>query len=154
MKLSTNFYLSELIKSQEASRLGISNTPSPEQILKLKALCLEILEPVRAHFGAKPLVISSGFRNQKVNSAVGSSSTSQHTRGEAVDFEIPGVPNGDVAKYIRDNLKFDQLILEFYTQGQPNSGWVHVSYAPAFRKSVLTAIKRGSKTVYLSDINI
>ena len=85
-----------------------------------------------------------------MNEAVGGSSKSQHCKGEAVDIEVPGVPNAEVAEWIRDNLSFDQLILEFYTVGIPDSGWVHVSYLDpdANRKSVLTAVKEDGKTVY------
>lgn len=153
MKLSKHFSLSEFVSSQAAARRGIDNTPNAQQIQKLKELCERVLEPVRAHFG-RPVVISSGFRNQKVNAAIGGSSTSQHTRGEAVDFEIPGVPNAEVAEYIVKNLDFDQVILEFYTTGVPSSGWVHCSYVGAAnRKSVLTAVKRSGKTVYLKGIH-
>lgn len=152
MRLSKHFTLSEFVSSQAAARRGIDNTPNAQQIQKLKELCEKVLEPVRAHFG-KPIVVSSGFRSQRVNAAIGGSSTSQHTRGEAVDFEIPGVPNAEVAEYIVKNLDFDQVILEFYTSGVPDSGWVHCSYTSSSnRKSVLTAVKRGGKTVYLKGI--
>ena len=152
MKLSENFSLSEFTSSQAAARRGIDNTPSKEQIERLRALCINILEPVRKHF-SRPVVISSGFRSQKVNAAIGGSSTSQHTRGEAVDFEIPGVPNAEVAEFIVKHLDFDQVILEFYTPGVPDSGWVHCSYKPSGnRKSVLTAVKSSGKTKYLAGI--
>ena len=81
--------------------------------------------------------------------AVGGSSKSQHCKGEAVDIECPGTSNYQVAKWIEDTLDFDQLILEFYTPGIPDSGWVHVSYkSEGNRKSVLTAMKENGKTVY------
>lgn len=82
---------------------------------------------MRDHF-AKPVTVSSGYRSPKVNAKAGGASTSQHVRGQAADMEIPGVSNYEVALWISKNLDFDQLILEFYTPGEPNSGWVHVSY--------------------------
>jgi zinc D-Ala-D-Ala carboxypeptidase len=86
-----------------------------------------ILEPVRNHYDT-PFVPNSGFRCLELNRAIGSSDTSQHTTGEAVDFEVPGVPNKDLALWVKDNCKFDQLILEFYKDDDPASGWVHCSY--------------------------
>jgi zinc D-Ala-D-Ala carboxypeptidase len=85
-----------------------------------------------------------------LNKAVGGSATSQHCKGEAVDMEVPGVPNYELAKWIQDNLEFDQLILEFYTSGIPDSGWVHCSYKHGGpqRNSVLTAARVDGKTKY------
>ena len=95
-------------------------------------------------------MINSGYRGPDLNKAVGGSATSQHCKGQAVDIEVPGVANYDVAEWIKDNLDFDQVILEFYTPGIPDSGWVHVSYnnTGEQRKSVLTAMKENGKTVY------
>ena len=105
------------------------------------------MQPVRDNFGVT--VINSGYRGPKLNEAVGGSSKSQHCKGEAVDIECPGTSNYQVAKWIEDTLDFDQLILEFYTPGIPDSGWVHVSYkSEGNRKSVLTAMKENGKTVY------
>ena len=102
---------------------------------------------MRDHLG--PIRISSGYRNPELNRAIGGSSKSQHCKGEAVDIECPGTANYDVANFIKENLEFDQLILEFYTPGIPDSGWVHVSYKHEDnRKSVLTAMKENGKTVY------
>lgn len=126
MRPSPHFTLAELTKSQIAIRRGIRNVPNAAQTANLKRLAENILEPVRANYG-RPFSPSSGFRSQALNAAVGSKSASQHTKGEAVDFEIPGVPNRDVAEWVRDNLEFDQLILEFYEAGDPASGWIHVS---------------------------
>ena len=150
MQLSKNFTLTEFTKSQTALRQGIDNTPSDEHLEAAKVLFENVVQPVRDHFG--PTVINSGYRGPDLNKAVGGSSTSQHCKGQAVDIEIPGVANYDVAVYIRDNLDFDQLILEFYTPGIPNSGWVHVSYNNTGdqRKSTLTALKENGKTVYKS----
>lgn len=129
-QLSPNFWLSEFTKSQTAARRQIANSPKPHQVEALRALCENVLEPVRAHFG-RPVVISSGFRSPALNTAIGGSQTSQHSKGEAADFEIPGISNLEVASFIRDNLVFDQLILEGHDSRDPNSGWVHVSYKRA-----------------------
>ena len=126
MKLTENFSLAEMIVSPTAKRLGLSNTPTPEHIENMRYCCEKILEPVRAHFG-KPVQINSSYRAPLVNKAVGGSKTSQHVNGQAIDFEIPGVDNKVVADWIGDNLEFDQVILEFYTKGDKNSGWVHAS---------------------------
>ena len=102
---------------------------------------------IRDHFGVT--VINSGKRGPSLNEAVGGSSKSQHCKGEAVDIECPGTSNYAVANWIEQNLDFDQLILEFYTPGIPDSGWVHVSYkSEGNRKSILTAMKENGKTVY------
>ena len=153
MRLSKNFTLQEFTKSQTATRLGIDNTPNDEHMIAAKLLFENIVQPVRDHFG--PTVINSGYRGPELNEAVGGSSKSQHTRGEAVDLEVPGTATAVVATWIRDNLDFDQLILEFYTPGIPDSGWVHVSYNPCGtqRCSVLTASKVDGKTVYTEGIN-
>ena len=126
-KLTEHFTLEELIVSPTAKRLGLPNTPSPEHIANMKYVCEKILEPVRAHFG-KPVQINSSYRSPAVNKAVGGSATSQHSNGEAVDFEIPGIPNKQLADWVADNLEFDQVILEFYNaKDGANSGWVHAS---------------------------
>ncbi len=125
-KLSAHFTLGELIRSETAERKGIDNTPSDDQIQRLKRLCLEILEPIRVYFG-KPFRPNSGYRSLELNQSIGGASGSQHCKCEAVDIEIPGISNYDLAVWIKDNLVFDQVILECYRQGEPNSGWVHVS---------------------------
>ena len=127
MKLSANFELAELIKSQVAERKGIPNNPSPDQIDNLKSLCINVLQPIRSEFD-KPVIISSGFRSAELCISIGSKPTSQHAEGKAADLEIPGVDNMELAMWIKNNLNFDQLILEFYKDGEPNSGWVHVSW--------------------------
>jgi zinc D-Ala-D-Ala carboxypeptidase len=147
VKLSQNFTIQEYIKSQTALRQGIDNTPTEEHMGNATALFRNVVQKVRDHFGVT--VINSGYRGEALNKAVGGSSTSQHCKGEAVDIECPGTSNYDVAKWIEDNLDFDQLILEFITLGIPDSGWVHVSYkSEGNRKSVLTAMKENGKTVY------
>ena len=138
MQLSAHFSLDELTKSQTAIRKGIANDPGPTEVAALRLLCEKVLEPVRRHFG-KPVYINSGYRSPRLNRSVGGSSTSQHCKGEAADIEIPGVANGAIATWIRDNLVYDQLILEAYSAGQPSSGWVHVSFrAGPCRRDCLT----------------
>jgi len=127
MQLSGHFSLSELTKSQTAERKGIDNKPTLEHIENLTELCTQILEPTRRNFG-KPMVITSGYRSEELCVAIGSKTTSQHAKGQAADFEMIGLDNKSLAKYIKDNLVFDQLILEFYTPNDPSSGWVHCSY--------------------------
>ena len=152
MNLSANFTLKELTRSDTADRLGLDNTPDDEQIESLRLLCENILQPVRDHFG-KPVKINSGFRCPALNQATGGSATSDHCKGQACDFEIDGVSNPDLAQWIADNLKYTQLILEFYTQGQPNSGWVHASFNPDNLKcQELTAVKVAGKTQYLNGL--
>ena len=149
MKLSANFNLSELTKSQTAERRGIPNNPSPGQIDNLKELCMNVLQPIRSNFD-KPVIVSSGYRSAEVCVAIGSSITSQHTEGKAADIEVPGIDNKELAEWIRHNLEYDQLILEFYKDGEPDSGWVHVSYnGDDNRKQNLIAYKDdNNKTRY------
>ena len=142
MQLSPNFSLAEFTASATAKAQGIANTPGTRQIAAMQLLCAKVLEPLRSHFG-KPVRITSGFRSIKLCLAVGSSSTSQHAQGEAADLEIPGIDNVTVATFIRDRLPFDQLILENYIRGQPNTGWIHVSYRDGrLRHDVLTYARR------------
>ena len=146
-RLSDHFTLEELCKSQTAERHHLNNVPSdPEIVENLRAVCEKILEPVRANFG-KPFSPSSGYRSPKLNKLVNGSKSSQHLRGEAADFEVPGVANFDLATWIEQNLPFDQLILEFYEPGKPNSGWVHCSLKRqgANRGETLTINKDGRK---------
>jgi hypothetical protein len=127
MMLSTHFSLSELTKSSTAVRKGIDNTPDDTAVENLIVLCRGVLEPVREHYEI-PFIPNSGFRCLELNREIGSSDTSQHVTGNAVDFEIPGIDNKDVARWVMENCDFDQLILEFYKEGVPASGWVHCSY--------------------------
>jgi len=127
MMLSDHFSLAEFTKSQTAIRKGIKNEPKEEAIENMRLLCENILEPVRAYYGL-PFTLNSGFRSLGLNTEIGSSPTSQHVTGQAADFEIPTISNKDIAHWIRDSLDYDQLLLEFYKEGDPSSGWVHCSY--------------------------
>jgi hypothetical protein len=152
MKLSENLTLSEVTKSDTAKRLGIDNNPTPEHLANLKLVAENIFEPIRKHFG-KPIFLSSGYRSKALNSAVpGSSSTSQHCSGEALDLDqdgkSTGVTNKMVFDYIKNNLNFDQLIWEFGTDSNPD--WVHVSWESTGkqRKMILKATRVNGKPVY------
>jgi hypothetical protein len=152
MNLSANFTLKELTKSDIATRLGLENNPDDAALENLKTLCEKVLQPVRDHFG-KSVTVNSGYRSPESNAAVGGSKTSDHCKGMAADIEIVGVANADLAQWIMDNLDYTQLILEFYTQGIPDSGWVHVSYDPKnLKKQELTAVKVAGKTQYLQGL--
>lgn len=138
LNLSAHFTLRELTKSATATRHGIENMPGVEEINRLRAVAGHILEPVRGHFDVA-FSPSSGYRCRALNDLLRSSPKSQHIQGEAVDFELPGQRNWDVAEWIRDNLVFDQLILEFYKPDEPGSGWVHCSFrAEGNRQDSLT----------------
>ena len=148
MKLSENFNLIELTKSQTAERKGIDNTPSPTHRHNLKSLCTSILQPVRDHFG-RVVSVSSGYRSKELCTAIGSKITSQHAKGEAADFEIYGLSNKELADWINENLYYDQLILEYWKESDPNSGWVHCSFSlNGNRKQYLKAYKENGSTKY------
>ena len=149
MKLTENFSLNELTKSQTAERKGIDNTPSAEHQENLKSLCEMILQPIRDHFG-QVVSVSSGYRSQELCVAIGSSTQSQHASGCAADFEIFGVSNKELADYIDQNLDYDQLILEYWKgEDEPNSGWIHCSYTNGNnRKQYLRAYKENGSTKY------
>ena len=140
MQLSKHFKLEEFEKSMTATRKGIENKAGSGEIKNLTDVCYNILEPVRAKFD-KPIIITSGYRSEELCEAIGSKKTSQHAKGQAVDFEIAGVSNLQVALWINNNCDFDQLILEYWKEedNDPNSGWVHCSFAEGSnRKQILT----------------
>lgn len=147
IRVSKNFALSEMVKSATAERLNVDNSPSDIHLVNLTHLAIHILQPVRDQFGV--ITINSGYRSPALNAKVGGSKTSQHCNGQAADFESFSTPNPDLAKWIANNLVFDQLILEFYDGVNPNSGWVHCSYnLMGNRKKIMTALKTGGKVVY------
>jgi hypothetical protein len=126
MQLSEHFSLEEMTRSQMAARLEIENVPDETSVKNLTILCQEVLEPIRSHFGI-PFSPSSGYRSAALSEGIGSSGKSQHCKGEAADIEVPTISNLTLCWWIRSHLAFDQLILEFFTEGDPASGWVHVS---------------------------
>ena len=138
MQLSKHFKLIEFEKSMTATRLGIKNKAGSGEIKNLTDLCYGVLEPTRAKFD-KPITITSGYRSEELCEAIGSKKTSQHTKGQAVDFEIAGISNLEVALWISNNCDFDQLILEYWNDEEPNAGWIHVSFVEGSnRKQILT----------------
>ncbi len=149
MILSKNFSLKELTSSQTAARKGIDNTPSPEHQDNLKSLCTHVLQPIRDYFSCV-VHISSGYRSPELCTAIGSKITAQHAKGQAPDFELFGVSNKELADYINEHLDYDQLILEYWKESDPNSGWVHCSYTNGNnRKQYLKAYKdENNKTRY------
>lgn len=133
MKVSENFYLSEVVKSESALRLKIDNSLPPILLSNAKLIAEAILEPIRAHYKMK-FSPKSWYRCPALNKAIGGSPRSEHMEATAVDIELIGITNLALARWIRDNLKFNQLILEHYTDGEPNSGWVHVSHNAVHNK--------------------
>ena len=147
MQLTRNFSLQELIKSDTAIRKGIDNNPNADQIQKLKMLCENVLQPVRDKFGR--VKMTSGLRSPESFVAIVSILTSQHSIAEAVDFEVLGVDNAEVADCVYSNCQTDQLILEYYTPGEPNSGWIHASWIPFQpRAQYMRAYREDKKTKY------
>ena len=157
-KITNNFRYSELIHSNTAVRLGLSNEPSKEHKVNLIESCINLWQPTREILG-KSMNINSGYRSFEVNNAVGGSKTSAHSIGRAIDFTSPGFGNTRqiAAKLIKEfktkGIKFDQIILEF---PDSESSWIHLGYKNdkgQQRSQVLTAVKRNGKTVYLSGLH-
>ena len=149
MRISKNFTLKELTKSSTGERLGIDNSvKDQETLVNLCALTHNILQKVREEHGRT--TVNSSFRCLDLNRAIKSSDKSQHVKGEAADIECPALDNLKLAKWIASNVDFDMVLLEFYTPGIPDSGWVHVSYKADGnnREKELTAVKIKGKTVY------
>ena len=152
MKLSKNFSLRELTRSDTATRFGIDNSPNDEQLINLTTLAVMVLQPIRDEIGST--TVNSGLRVLELNRKIGSSDTSQHVKGEAADIECPGFDNLELAQWIRDHLDFDQVILEGYTEGDTNSGWIHVSYRAdgKNRKNCLTATFPNGEAQYANGL--
>ena len=129
MQLSKNLTLAECTKSNTAQRLGIDNTPDDEWTIEnLRAVAEDVFQPLRDSF-ATPIYVSSGYRSEELNAAIGGSKRSQHIQGRALDLDADvfgGCSNGEIFRFILNNLTFDQLIWEFGDQDNPD--WVHVSY--------------------------
>ena len=139
--------LKELLFSETATRLGIDNTPTDQVLINLQTLIYEVITPIINQFG--DIKITSGYRSPELCKAIGSSVTSQHCLGQAVDCEVLGVPNKDLADWVVNHLEFDQCILEFWKPEEANSGWVHISYNKTNnRKMYLRAYKANGRTVY------
>jgi len=141
MNLSKHVTLKEFQASGIATLRNVNNEMNATQIESAKLLCENVFEPLRIHLN-RPIEISSGFRSVQVNKMIGGASTSQHTKGEAMDLQI----GAKGFNFIKDKLQFDQLIWEFGNDENP--AWVHVSYSSKNRKQVLKATKKNGKTIY------
>ncbi len=133
--------MDELTRSQLAERHNIRNVPSDAIISHLHRVAEFLLEPVRQQFGI-PFSPTSGYRSLALNRLLGSKDTSQHIRGQAVDFIVPHYSPLEVAQWMERHIEFDQLILEYFDPENPHaSGWIHASLKPAGnRKQVLTKL--------------
>jgi hypothetical protein len=144
MNLSNHLSLKEVIKSNTATRKGISNYPTQQHLQNLIILAKEVFEPIRVHFNT-PIYVSSGYRSKALNKAVGGSKSSAHCKGQALDldqdYRNTSVTNRQVFDYIKDNLQFTQLILEGGTEENP--AWIHVSYDPSNLKKQVLRMKNG-----------
>lgn len=154
---SPYFTLKELTRSEAAVRLGLDNIPPAREERALWALVGCVLDPLRAKLG-RPLRVNSAYRGPEANKAVGGSASSQHMKGQAADIEVDGMANKALAQFILDRgLPFDQLILEFYNDSDPNAGWVHVSYCDdgSNRREVITAYRdKTGKTKYVAGLGV
>lgn len=143
MKISVHLDLSELIVSDSAKRKGISNMPTEVHLTNLKVIAEKVFEPIREHFGV-PIYISSGYRSEALNRAIGGSKTSQHCKGQAIDIDMDGadsgVTNNEIFHWVKQNLKFTQLIAEFPDK-YGNLGWVHIGYdAQNLKNEIIIAV--------------
>lgn len=152
MIISEHLSLSELIRSDSAKRLGVTNMPTEEHIINLKALAENIFEPIRNHFRC-PIFISSGYRSAELNKALNGAKTSQHLKGEAIDIDMDGSSNGVtnamVYDFITSKLDFDQVIWEHGNTENP--AWVHVSFKKngPQRHEILRAVLVDGGTKYV-----
>ena len=151
MKLSKNLSLSEVTKSQTAVRLGINNTPDDEWTIgNLKAIAERVFQPLRDAFGC-PIYVSSGYRSDALNRAIGGSKRSQHMEGRALDLDADvfgRCTNSQIFNWLRENVEFDQMVWEFGDDDNPD--WVHVSfiYDGVNRKRCLRARRDDEGKVY------
>ena len=150
MQLTKNFNLREFTKSNTAARLGIKNDPTAEHIHNLAALCENVLQPLREALG-QPIRITSGYRSEALNEAIGGSKTSDHSFGRAADLELyveGKEDNASLFNVIKTlDLPFKQLIYEFGDEEQPD--WVHVAFEKGSeRHETLQAYKDKGKTKY------
>ena len=144
MKLTKNFSLNEFISSETALRRGIDNTPSAEVLANLKALCENIMQPLRDWYG-KPINITSGYRSPALNRAIKGAANSDHMKGQAVDFTLPKEDYPKVFEWLRNNVNYTQIIDEF------GFSWIHISYdAKNLKKQALKAVKQNGKTLYIN----
>lgn len=141
MRLSPNFTYNELTESITADKHGIRNVPSERQLVNLRLLCNNVLEPVRSLLGV-PVIITSGYRCLALNRLVGGARTSQHQKGEAADFVLRTIKLEDAfLKIVESDIPFDQIIFEF-------GDWIHISYSAKPRRQALIATRVNGKVKY------
>ena len=126
-QITKNFSYYELTKSQTALRHGIDNTPEFEHIKNMTHWCISLGQPLRDMIGM-PITVNNFFRTRELNTEIGGAENSQHMDGCSGDIEVVGMSNLDLYNIIKDHFVYDQLILEYHTVGDPDSGWVHVSF--------------------------
>ena len=146
--ISKNISYNEAVNSKTALRFGINNIPNAEQLSSMKDLAERVFQPIREHFNV-PIYISSFFRSEALNKAIGGSKTSQHRFGQALDLDTLGdKSNADLFNWASENLNFDQLIWEFGTNDDPN--WIHISFLSEEknRNQKLKATNHRGKTRY------
>ena len=151
--ISEHISLKEATKSNTAQRLGINNFPDNDTLVTMQITAEHIFEPLRNHFN-EPICITSFYRSEELNKAIGGSSRSQHCKGEAIDIDdvYSKATNADFFNYIKNKLEYDQLIWEFGDDENP--AWVHVSYnLGKNRMRILRAIKENGKTKYIDITN-
>lgn len=151
MQLSPHFALHEFLQSQTAKRMGRDIVPTPDIIENLRLLCILVLEPIRVKL-QRSIVISSGYRPEWLNVAIGGSKTSNHMRGYAADIEVVGMSPVVFSKWVEHNAPLegwpiDQCILEF-----PPNGWTHLGIAEKPRGQFLTAKSEAGRTIYLNGL--
>ncbi len=165
MQITTNFSLAEVTKSEIGQRLGISNQPPKELLPVITATVENTLEIVRSHY-RRPITPNSVYRCPEIDAAIRGPTIyarwkagewepkSQHTKGEAVDFEVPGIPNAMLACAVAGLCVYDQLILECHDPKIPDSGWVHVSYVAKFpRRQILSyQVGEGYRNLSLHEL--
>lgn len=140
------FTIREMKKSDRATKAGIENEPSIQEVKNLTALIEKVLDPLREAYG-KPIIVTSGYRCEKLNKLVGGSASSQHKKGEAADIRsVQDTPEENKKLFdliVKLGLPFDQLINEY------NYDWVHVSFGARHRRQKLKAVKKNGRTQYI-----
>lgn len=147
--ISKHISYKEATHSNTALRRGLENIPDDDQLKCMEEIAEGLFEPLREWVGG-PIKITSMFRGEPVNTAIGGSKNSQHMKGQALDLDdtYGHKTNAEMYHYIKDNLDFDQLIWEFGDNENPN--WIHVSYVThrANRKKLTVAFKKNGRTAY------
>ena len=149
MNISTHISSREGERSNTATKLGIYNTPSDDILEVMKTTAWAVFEPLREWVGG-PIKITSFYRCEELNRAIGGSTSSQHCKGQALDLDdtFGYKTNAEMFEFIKDTIEFDQLIWEFGDENNPD--WIHVSYTKdrPNRNRVLRAFRQDGRTKY------